>query len=749
LRTVGGDIVALVQHIELNESGWVDVATKKAVRFLFWLLDDYADSARVFELRDQVGLARLTLAQTEAAIAQLTADGELVSMGERYRLSEEARNRLSLAVSSAEAVEKSVVSKVVLSASAVTVHDIEDSAELWGVFRDEFVVPFIAEFGARAYELITGSATNVGQTEFIATFLAKFDGDRQKVLEPMILSLLDKNDQNCRHYILGLLNTYFYKSSLTLPDKAVRKITSASGRSRLRLILDTNFLFSLFKLHSNPSNEAVTLLIDLISKLPKQIEIKMYVLPTTINEFRKSLVYYENLAKNFRLTRSIVDTALQVGVSGVLETYFKRVRDAGYKLSAEDYFKPFHDNINALLAQHGVSTLSGEDDRYSQDQDTIDDVMDQMAFYKNKFINDPKRQKSYEQIWHDVLLWHFTFDRRPSISDTVFEAEWVGVTIDYGLIAFDGHKRKWTGIPVLVHPASLVQALQLLVPADENLERAILALMQMPFLFEPFDLADERVTQKILGSLSRFENIDDLSTETIVQVLGNRALRGKIEVSASKDEEVALIRDAIIAHASEVEKRARDAELRLSSALTEREEIASRLGAAERQRREDAASREISQIETAREIESISRQNQILAAKLAAAEEAEALRAASRKQRTMYYFLLLATTLFSAAACIVTFIFRDFLSANIISWAPFAIGLIAISGPAWMFELWSRSLQMIAGEKIVVFIKRLSNYLIGVTVFAFLSIVGPLIYDLAKPGIEARLSSAHVEPLLP
>lgn len=565
----------------------------------------------------------------------------------------------------------------------------------------------------------------------------------------MILALLDKNDQNCRQYILGLLNTYFYKSSLSLPANVIDRISSASGRNRLRLVLDTNFLFSLFKLHSNPSNEAVTLLIDLISKLPKQVEIKMYVLPTTITEFRKSLVHYEGQAKNFRVTRSIVDTALQVGIAGVLETYFKRVRDSGYKLTAENYFKPFHDNINALLAQHGVSILNGEDDRYSQDQGTIDDVLDQTAFYKKKFINDPKRQKSYEQIWHDVLLWHYTSDRRPSVSDTVFEAEWVGVTIDYGLIAFDGHKRKWNGIPVLVHPASLVQALQLLIPADENLERAILALMQMPFLFEPFDLEAERVTQKILGSLSRFENIDDLSPETIVEVLGNRALRSKIENSTSKDEDVILIRDAIIEHASEIEKRASEAEDRLNTALSEQQETKGRLEILERQRQDDATRRALIETEAARELESVKKRNQLLQAQLDAAANSEALRIVKRKERQRYYGALVLTIAISAVLCVVTFVWRDQLSEHILSWAPWAVGLLAIVGPASLFELWSRRLTSIATDGIVRSVKYLSRFLRGTATFLFLAIVGALVYDLAKPGIDARLSREQQETSSP
>ncbi len=190
LRVVGGDIVALVQHVELNESGWVANATAKGVRFLIWILGEPVNNQEIYDQRDQIGLNSLTHSQITAALEKLIEDGSLLQIGEKYKLSEEARDRVSTAVSNAEKVEQNVVKKVIDSAREAANNPDLEGSRLWSQFRTEFVIPFIREFGARSYELITGQSTNVGQKAFIAEFLADFDPSRKAVLEAMIFSLL-------------------------------------------------------------------------------------------------------------------------------------------------------------------------------------------------------------------------------------------------------------------------------------------------------------------------------------------------------------------------------------------------------------------------------------------------------------------------------------------------------------------------------------------------------------------------------
>ncbi|MDK1386472.1 hypothetical protein QN224_13760 [Sinorhizobium sp. 8-89] len=574
-RVISSDVVAMAQHVELNGSGWFDAAVKKAIRFLFWMIGNPCSADDIYAERGGVGLDTLGLPEITMAIEAMVAGGMLLPTGDgRFKLTEHEASMHREAVDRAQKVEQQVRAKVFAAAAAAGADFPEsDHSKIWDSFHKEFIAPFISEFGARAYELVTGVTPDAKKTQFITEFLGRFPESQKVVLEPMILALLDKNSSECRVYVLRMMNSYFFHSAIKLPNGTIEKAFSGKKQSRsLRFVLDTNFLFSLFDLHDNPANEAVGLLVATIGKLPRSFNIGMYVLPATILEFHRSLSLYEGQIRSISPTSAVVSAGLQYKMSGVLTTYFKRLQEAGYKLRAADYFGPFFENINALLATKNVKILHGEDDFYATDQSTIDDATDQFSFYKRRFANEPKKQKTWEQVFHDMVLLHYVSDRRRAICDTVFDAEWLGVTIDRGLLAFDNRKRHSKGIPCMVDPAALVQVLQFLIPTDEDLEKTILALMQMPFLVEPFDVDDEKITQRILGTISRFENVGDLDKDTVLSILGSQALRKKIERVHDKDDELSLIKDALIEHAAELKKEADRAAAELAEANKRHEE---------------------------------------------------------------------------------------------------------------------------------------------------------------------------------
>jgi hypothetical protein len=740
-RIFGKDVIALVQHIELNESGWIDAAQVRAVKFLFWIVSAPATIEQLYVQRTDVSLDSLTKEHISSAVRTLEECGEVVSFPDGvFKLTEAATAVVDAAVSQAGGIEADVKKKVLEVATFSGVRsDGKQGDKLWEQFHGEFVVPFIQEFGARAYELITGVSTDAQNTQFISEFLAKFAPEQRNVLEPMILALLDKHDPGCRTYVLRLLNSYFFYSALSLPDDVVKRAFVKQDKQRsLRLILDTNFLFSLFELHSNPSNEAVSLLLKMIGQLPKSLQIKMYVLPTTIGEFRRSLDNYESQAKAIHASGNIVDAGLRANLSGILQSYLKRVKDSGYKITTREYFEPYHDNIRALLDQFGVSILHGEDEKYSTDQKTIDDTLDQLSFYKQKFINDPKRQKSFDQISHDMVLWHFISDRRPEICDTVFDAEWIGVTIDFGLMAFDSFKRHGRGIPSMVHPASLVQVLQMLIPNNINLEQTILALMQMPFLFEPFNPEDEKITRRILGTLSRYEGADELTTDTIIDILGNKALRAKIDRSQNQEEEIVFIKDAIVEHAAELERRIQQAEADLKTSADKFEQQ-------ERKNKERIANIEESRdrIESERQLAQEAaatafREKQELISDIGALKAAEEARKKIDIQRSeLQKFLgLFAVLVILDAAFIYVISLRWAelikLGGTFGPWAAIALVVVASFRLYWLYARSLKALENTVYHRLLGWAARGSW---GLLVFVFLAVISPLIYDISKQDI--------------
>ncbi|MFH1806116.1 MAG: hypothetical protein ABID63_14650 [Pseudomonadota bacterium] len=559
MRELGNDVKALIHHIQLNESGWVDRATTKAIKCLLWLNGAPMNVQEIVDDQLQVGLSTLTLETLDKYTSQLIDDGELLfSEGVGFQLPEAEKSHFDVVIEKARVVESSVKHKVVSAAYEAKIETFgEEEERLWRNFHEVFIAPFIKETGAKSYELITGQYVGTENEVLIDNFLKRLPEDSADAYGKMIHALLDEDDQNCRAYGLGLLNNYLFESASRLPNQTIQNVYGSRGRNfKIRFLLDTNFLFSLLKLHSNPSNKSVDNFVSALRKLPNNIQVGMYVLPRTVDEFKQALANYERMASDIRITKNIVDAGIQSSISGIVETYLERCRASGYSITPEDYFSPFHENLAVILKEKGVELLQ-EQREYANDQRVIDDALDRLAFYKQKYIGQSNKNKSYEQVWHDVVLWYVINDRRPDVCETFFDADWIGVTIDYSLIAFDARKRGRRGVPCMVHPASLVQALQMLIPIDEELEKAVFSLMKMPFIFNEFDIEDEKATRRILGHLSRFENIDDLSVGAIVEILGDRVLKGKIIKVEGQIEELELVKEAVIEHAAKIEN-ARD-----------------------------------------------------------------------------------------------------------------------------------------------------------------------------------------------
>ena len=295
----------------------------------------------------------------------------------------------------------------------------------------------------------------------------------------------------------------------------------------MRVFVDTNFLFSLLGLHVNPADDVVRALHELIDNMPSRVDVKLYMLPCTMDEARETIARYEDRLSSFYLSRRIAEAIRQgrINLSGISATYVQEAYEGGQRISAKDYFAPYLKDFIGVARSKGVEIFNVSLDELRMSQEVIDDVADQLAWEQNR---PQDRRKSYETLLHDMMLWHFARGQRPSRIDSPLDAcAWVA-TIDYGLLRFDAfkHRRTPQEPAVCLHPTVLLQILQFWVPSSESLEAALMAsLRPVP---PRFDSAAEQVTVRIISSLSRFEEIDDLSLETITNVVLSDAVRGRI-----------------------------------------------------------------------------------------------------------------------------------------------------------------------------------------------------------------------------
>ena len=538
------ELHALVHHVELSKAGWRDRALELIV---LRAVDDSTVSCSPSHVAARVNdmlAAPLGRAQVQHVLDNLVSQGKIAEthVGD-IKLSEATREVLHNQLQTQEEREQAV------QASFESMfEDLNDGMVLkWAEFRDDFLYPLVSELGARTYELLAGESIEVGQTDSHVRFLDRVPAELRAMVSDRITAFMDGGSHEVRGYVLRLLNAAFLVQATHLTDETLDFVIGRVGKTlRLRVFVDTNFLFSLIGLHANPADDVVEALHHLIDGLKDRLDVRLYVLPITVDEAKRTISGYRKRLSGLYLTKGMSEGTKRgtQDLSGITLKFVEEGLKAGKRLSTEEYFGPYHDNLLQVARSKGVELFNESTDPLRMDQDVIDDVLARMEFEKAR--RPEGRRKSYETVLHDMVLWHFTRRKRPPRLESPLDAEaWVA-TIDFGLLGYDRHKGrgKAGGPPVCIHPTVLLQLLQLWVPRNDLLDSALLNSLQ-PLLPHEFDRRAEDVTIRILRSLSRIESADNLGQDTVARILVDDAMRARIDTAGSVEEEIAVVHTAI------------------------------------------------------------------------------------------------------------------------------------------------------------------------------------------------------------
>ena len=478
------DLASLVHHVELSKAGW----RERAIRHL--LLATISKHPNGVSADDAYTSANKSLpgplAPEELArqLDSLTSKGSIIRLPNgNLKLAEQTRSDIEKQLASA-AVRRSEVRKEFDTASAYLLPRIKIE---WNDFLDSFLIPLVSELGAKTYQILTGKEPGIEDTTSYLEFLKRFPEDDRVLVCQAIATFIESPSPVVRQYVLGLLNTAFLVRALTLPAGAVQELLRRTRRRlQMRVFIDTNFLFSLLGLHVNPADDVVRALHELIDRMPSRVDVKLYMLPCTMDEARETIARYQDRLSSFYLTRPIAEAIRQgkLNLSGISATYVQEAYDGGQRVSAKDYFAPYLNDFIGVARSKGVEIFNVSLDELRMNQDVIDDVAQQMEWEQNR---PQDRAKSYETLLHDMMLWHFARRQRPERIDSPLDARaWVA-TIDYGLLRFDSFKRRANPKepPVCLHPTVLLQILQFWAPNSESLEAALMtSLRPVPLRFD-------------------------------------------------------------------------------------------------------------------------------------------------------------------------------------------------------------------------------------------------------------------------
>ena len=524
------DLMRLVQHVALNQSGWWEQAIERLILACAYSIgpcrrDEICESAR---------LAAGTEAPSEQinrGLERLLETGSLVEHNHAIRVSETMKETLRENEDKIRDSEDRVRSRFETTAME---HGLVDRADdLWETLETDLILPIVRYLGARLYELLTASAEI--QRNDITSHMDEFLESHGHEIREFFFEFIDPSDDDIRAFVLRRLNAQYAIDAAALPRDALDRLANQTAvPSRVRILLDTNFLFSVIDLHDNPGNEDAKSLLNLVEQVSSRIQLQLYALPITVEEARIVLRDVMFSLKSFRGQPNLAEAARRTNSLGLAGRYFEAASASGGALSPDDFFGPYESDLLSVLRNKNVELYNTRLDELRLDQDVIDDVLDQAEFQRE---HRRRGEKSYDANLHDMVLWHFARrERHPSVSSPLDVTIWVA-TLDFGLLSFDRHKRRSNRAhpPICLEPASLIQLFQFWVPSSSELDEALVGSIRGPLLFLNFDTESEQVTLRILAQLSRYEGAGDLSPDLAVELLTNAALRDRISKSASRE----------------------------------------------------------------------------------------------------------------------------------------------------------------------------------------------------------------------
>jgi len=557
------EVVSLVHYVELNRSGWWNRALDQLVLVTLWILSPTTPEAVNSFLDDGLD-HRINRDRVEAVIQREMESGTVLSLTDgRIKVAEEVCRDFESTAQQHDVELRTLQERFQECADALDI--IAPIGEMWRIFETQFVEPLVRVAGARLYQIISYDSN-------VDTELVQYG----KIIDPLIeqygseyrellVSFLDPKVPEVRRYVLHHLNAGFVREAAALDSNVISMLQNVRSRpEKVRVIIDTNFVFSFLGLSDDPENNVATDLVDLAKSVRNSVVVDFYILPITVREVRSVLRSNISRLEGVRPQRNMAIAMESLGSNGLVTAFFRAAAEyTGGVLTSEMFFGPYEANLVSILKEKGIELLNEKTDDLHVDQEVIDDLHN---VEKGQQLHRKKGPKSYEANLHDMVLWHFANRRRPASMESPLDAVYWICTLDLGLASFDRRKRRGKGQPpICVQPSLLIQMIQFWAPRSTSMDVALVGVMREPLMLLPFDRASESATLEILKTLSRFEGVQDLSPTMIVNLLKDDALRSTFDTDAriSEEESIDLVEAAMM-------KETLKADSELERASTER-----------------------------------------------------------------------------------------------------------------------------------------------------------------------------------
>lgn len=317
-------------------------------------------------------------------------------------------------------------------------------------------------------------------------------------------------------YIAQLLDGTFTFFALTV-DQATSAYLQGNVAS-LALFLDTNFIFDILGLHSNPLTDFSQELVEVVQK--HGFPFKLYYHEETLEELQRTLQAIGDSLRRHTWPTSLSRAAVRQGhLSGIELLYHEKNAESPLD---PDIFLSKYEHIPELLSEHGFVLYPKPKANESEDYQRHLLVAEYQEYLEGTRRGRPK---SYKVINHDMAVWQTVKGLRRQDASAL-DAGAFFITTDYYLYTFDWQRlRDQSKLGFVVLPNQFLQLLRPFVPSTDDFDRRFVETFAIPeFRSVESDYSSTR--SKVLSYLSTYS---DISERTAVRILANEMLMQELQ----------------------------------------------------------------------------------------------------------------------------------------------------------------------------------------------------------------------------
>lgn len=418
---------------------------------------------------------------------------------------------------------------------------------LWNALRSYMAKAF-RQHGVETTQLLDPSQPlNENNKKALITYLKEAVTEHCKdvptvIAEEAIREFFINKSQLRTRYIAQLLDGTFTFFALSI-DKATSLYLTA-GIESLALFLDSNFIFAILGLHSDPVNDVTKELIDIIETY--HLPFRLYFHEETLLELRRVIQTTADHLKPYRWSQALSRAAISTGrLKGVNLRY--HMKNAESPIDPEVFLTKY-EHMEQLLSEHGFVMYR----RPPPNSDFDNERYQLVAEYKHYLEQRrPFRIKPYEAINHDMTIWQAAKGLRKK-SPNVFGNGAFVLSTDYLFYEFDWeHLRENADLGLVVFPNQFIQILRPLIPTTDDFDRRFVEVFAVPE-FRSIGGDYSTTFAKVLSYLATFS---DLSERTAVSILTNEVLINNLNQADDEPKRLRELVDNALAEENEKLRR--------------------------------------------------------------------------------------------------------------------------------------------------------------------------------------------------